>query len=305
MSESTDRTNALRELLVTQVEASLHPTRRSWRLGAVFVAVALASGATGALTAGAIEQDVPYDPNVIASLALTGARANSTVIGEPYSVASSGDAVIDLGTAPEHATGIAIRLGCTEAGSIDVSLDGVWFTSLTCDAESPTGGSGNVTDFTGAGPHTLTFHSPTGTGYEAFVAWVEEPPLPGPSAQQLSEIEDGVATREEYLAAFNRFAGCMGANGYDVGLAYTDTVILNYSIPSAAADAGVDVFCYLSQFQEVDTLWQLQNEDASETTRMMRECLSERGIAPAERTAEVRQQLEDAGMTMEECLNVG
>lgn len=301
MSEPTDRTDALRELLVTQVEVSASRARQPWRVGALLVAVALASGATGALTAAAIEQDEPYEPNVIASLALTGARANSTVIGDPYFVGSSGDAVIDLGLAPENATGIAIRLACTEPGSVDVSLDEVWITSLMCDAESPTGGSGLVAGFEGPGPHTLSFSSPTGTGYEAFVAWVEEPPLPGPSAQQLSEIEDGVATREEYLAAFNRFAGCMGANGYDVGLAYTDTVILNYSIPSASVDSGVDLFCYRSQFIEVDTLWQLQNEDASETTRILRECLSERGVTPAERTAEVRQQLEDAGITTEEC----
>lgn len=303
MPEPTIRTNALRELLVTQVDASAHPTRRPWRLGALLVAVALASGATGALTAGAIDKDVPYEPNVIASFALTGARANSTVIGDPHFAASSGDAVIELGLAPEHATGIAIRLSCTEAGSIDVSLDGVWIVGLTCDGESSTGGSGQVAGFEGAGPHTLSFSSPTRTGYEAFVAWVEEPPSPGPSAQQLSEIEDGVATREEYLAAFNRFAGCMGANGYDVGLAYSDTVILNYSIPSAAGDEGVDLFCYLSQFQEVDTLWQLQNEDASATTRMMQDCLSERGITPATRTADVRQQLEDAGISTEECVS--
>jgi hypothetical protein len=303
MSESQERSTALRELLVDQVDASTSRTRPHGRLGALLLAVAVASGVTGAVSAGAIARSDPYEQNVINSLALSVARPNSTLVGEAFYIASKDAAAIDLGDAPANATGVAIRTGCTEAGSVDVSMDGVWIMGLTCDEDSPSGGAGVVNGFSGSGSHSLTFESPTGTGYESWVAWVEEPPLPGPSTQQLGEISDGVVTREEYLAAFYRFSGCLGADGYDVPPADPSAIILSYGVPSAAADSGTDERCYRSEFIEVDTAWQLQNEDASYTTQRLRDCLSERGIAPAERTADIQQQLEDAGISIDECFS--
>lgn len=263
MSESPTRSAALRELLVDQVEATTPLLRPRWGLGALLLAVAVASGVTGALSAGAIARSDPYEQNVINSLALSVARPNSTLIGEGFYIASKNVAAIDLGEAPTNSTGVAIRIGCTEPGSVDVSLDGVWITGLICDAESPTGGSGVVTGFSGSVRHSLTFESPTDTGYEAWIAWVEEPELPGASTQQLGEVADGVVTREEYLAAFYRFSGCLGADGYDVSPADPSAIILSYGVPSAAADSGADERCYRTEFIEVDTAWQLQNEGAS------------------------------------------
>lgn len=299
MSEST-RTNALRTVLVEQVDAAGAGPRARWRLGALLAAVAVASATTGALTAGAIAQSDPYPPDITASLALSVARANSVLVGEPFHLLAAGETTVDLGEAPIDATGLALRLACTEAGSIDVSVDGVWASGMTCDSESPTGGSGTVYTVSGSRPHTLTVASLSGTGYEAWGAWVQEPPLPGPSAQQRAEMSDGVATREEYLAAFYRFSGCLGAEGFDISTD-PDDLILNYALPSAAVDSGADEFCYRTQFMDVDTAWQLQNEDQSSTTLRMKECLSDRGLIPAERTADVIRQLEDAGIAVEEC----
>lgn len=301
MSDTPTHTAALRSLLVDQANASSGRRRPRWQLGALLVAVAVASGATGALTAGAIARTDAYEPNVIASLTLAIARANSVLVSEPFFVSSTGMATVNLGEAPATATGIAVRLYCTEVGSIDVALDDTWVSGMTCDSDSPTGGSGTVYDIPGVGTHTLTITSTTATGFDAFGAWVAEPPLPGPSSQQRAEMADGVATRDEYLAAFNRFAGCLSAGGVDIAPADPEAVILSYAIPSEAVDSGTDDFCYRTQFMDVDTAWQIQNEDQSETTLRMKECLSDRGLAPAERTADVIRQLEDAGIAIEEC----
>ncbi|MGV8881560.1 MAG: hypothetical protein ACOH19_05355 [Rhodoglobus sp.] len=267
----------------------------------MIAAVAVASAATGALSAAAIAQSTPYDSDVVANLAVSVARPNSVAVGQPFLTQSDSVSTIDLGELPDTATGLAIRTGCTEPGTVDVELDSVWLMSFTCTADSPHGGGGGATPVS-AGVHTLTFTSKEGTGYEAWVAWVKEPPIPDASAQQVAELADGEVTRDEYLAAFNRFAGCMGGAGFSVPVADPDSVVLNYSIPSEAVSSGADELCYETQFQGVDAAWQIQNEDTSETTQMLRDCLTRHGIDPADRRIDIDAQLLDAGIDVMTCL---
>lgn len=300
-SEMNDRDSQLRVALVQAASNTTSVRNQRWRLASLISAVAVASAATGAFSAAAIAQSTPYSPDVVANLALSVARPNSVAVGQPFFTQSDSVSTIDLGELPDTATSLAIRTGCTEPGTVDVELDSVWLMSFTCTDESPTGGGGGAAPVS-AGAHTLTFTSKAGTGYEAWVAWVKEPPIPDASAQQVAELADGEITREEYLAAFNRFSGCMGGAGFSVPVADPDAVVLKYSITSEAVSSGQDELCYVSQFQGVDMAWQIQNEDTSETTQVLRDCLSRQGIAPADRRIDIDAQLRDAGIDVMTCL---
>jgi hypothetical protein len=95
-------------------------------------------------------------------------------------------------------------------------------------------------------------------------------------------MADDVLTREEYVSAFSRFVGCMGAKGFDVLGDVTDDTLFDYAITDAAHRAGADELCYVSQFEDVDVAWQMQNAATSENTEIMRQCLVANGITPSE-----------------------
>jgi len=271
----------------------------------LIAALALASAATGALSATALAQSTPYDAEVATSLALSAARPNSVAIGEPFAVESVGTAIIELGEVPDAATGLAIRTQCMQPGTVNVTLDSTWISSFSCDGEGPGGGGGAVHPAPGPGSNTLSFVSVDETGFKAWIVWVKEPTMPQKSAQQVSELADGIVFRDEYLAAFNRFVGCMSAAGYFVAAIDPTALILNYSISEDAVRSGADELCYESQFMGVDAAWQTQNEDSSETTQMLRECLVRQGIEPAEPRVDIDSQLEAAGIDPEACLVYG
>ncbi|MEP6479119.1 MAG: hypothetical protein ABJB03_09260 [Rhodoglobus sp.] len=301
-ADREERDAELRRLLVDTANASSLAKRRPWKLVSLIAAVAIASGVTGAVSAAAIAQSSPYADEVVANLALSVARANSVAVGESHYVSSNDVANVDLGKMPSAATGLAIRTSCTEPGTINITLDGTWIGSVTCTKESPTGGGGGVNPVSGAGAHTLTFQS-GGTGFEAWIVWVKEPPMPTSSPQQAAEMADGIATREEYLAAFNRFVGCMSGAGFDILGGDTDSLIIDYSITTEAVDAGVDELCYVSQFRDVDSAWQLQNENSSATADLFRRCLSSNGITPAETFEELDRQVNAAGSDVQDCIH--
>lgn len=262
MTGSNDRKVALRSILVDRVYQAPAGRSARWRLGALVSAVALAGIATGAASAAALSSDPPYPDNVVSSLALSVARANSVALGTPFYVNAEGEATVELGEAPPGATGVAINHGCVDLGLTDIEVDGVWIASVRCD--TTTGGSGWVHALPNPGAHVLTFDGESNTRYEAWVVWVEEPPIPTSSSQQHAEVADGVATRDEYIAAFSRFVGCMNAEGFEVLGSVSDDVVFEYAITDDAVRAGADELCYISQFQDVDTVWQLQNEATPE-----------------------------------------
>lgn len=299
MTGSTDRKLALRSVLVDHVRQAPAGRAARWRLGALISAVALAGIATGAASAAALSSEPPYPDNVASRLALSIARANSVALGAPFYINAEGETTVQLGEAPPGATGVAINHGCVDLGSTDIEVDGVWVASVSCD--TTTGGSGWVHAVADHAAHTLTFDGQSSNQYEAWVVWVREPPLPTSSSQQKSEMADGVATRDEYIAAFSRFVGCMNAEGFDVLGSVTDDVVFDYAITDAAVRAGADELCYLSQFQDVDTAWQLQNEATSESTEILRQCLVDNGITPSADYREYVTQLNDAGINIAAC----
>lgn len=67
--------------------------------------------------------------------------------------------------------------------------------------------------------------------------------------------------------------------GYDIGGCKSQTVI-QYVIPDAAEVNGTDTQCYDAEFSDVDSMWQVANEDTSETATILRECLVKAGLTP-------------------------
>jgi hypothetical protein len=267
-SDQDERTHQLRDLLVQTATKSTREKNRPWRLVALVVAVAFASGATGAISAAAIATAAPYSDKVIASMAVSVARPNSVPLGRPHYVLSTSTMTIDLGETPATATGVAMRLECGAEGSFSVLIDGKTDVTVACTREDTLrgGGGGFAAPVAGPGRHSVTFLISDRGGVAAWLTWIREPPMPSTSLRQQAEMADDTVTRDEYLAAFNRYVGCVGEAGYWIDGGNPSAVILSFSIPTAAIDSGADERCYVSEFQQVDTKWQLQNQDASEST---------------------------------------
>lgn len=299
--EPSARDAELRRLLVATVDAPAPARPRRGLLVTALAGCVLLGGVAGAVSVTAVSQ-ASSGTDATAGWVLSFARPNSVVLGSILHMGGSGDGSLQLGEAPAGASGVVIVTSCESAGSLDQLLDGEWVGGVTCDDGSG-GGGGWVNRVEGAGEHVLEINAASDAHYQAWAAWVKEPPMPDASAQQLAEIADGVVTRDEYLAAFNRYVGCLGAAGYDLSSVPLDAPILQYGIPDAAHDDGSDERCYVSQFQQVDMGWQMANQDLSETTEMLRECLIENGITPAEHRVDIDAQLEAAGLDfVEDCL---
>ena len=114
-------------------------------------------------------------------------------------------------------------------------------------------------------------------------------------------MADGVVTSEEYQTAFRAYSACLTAAGYDLRVEDSNGYLVDYGIPDAAVQSGVNDECYGSEFQQVDVTWQLANEDRSATSELLRTCLTERGITPGETAEELYTQLQEAGLAVEEC----
>lgn len=293
-----DRSAALRAELVAAVETA--PRRRPGRVAVAAVAAfAIAGAVTGGVSVAAVSQS-DADVKVATAIALSVARANSVLLAGPFHLAATGDGEVLVPAAPEGANGLAIAFACESAGTFDQSIDGDWIASSTCDQAS---GVGGWVERPNALQHTITIDAAPDSSYQLWVAWVQEPPMPEMSTQQAAEIADGIATREEYVAAFNRFLGCMSAGGYDLGAIPQEGVtVFDFGIPTLAVEDGTDERCYVSQYQQVDMLWQIQNQDTSESTQVLRDCLTANGIPPAEKTEDVVQQLRDAGIDPADCM---
>ena len=128
----------------------------------------------------------------------------------------------------------------------------------------------------------------------------EDLPLIEASAEQTSELKDGV-TEEEYLAAFTRFEACMDDAGYPlVGVERVD-YLMDYSMLAEAYDAGDRDRCYFSEFQQVDEQWQFLNKDKSLSNRALQACLTAAGITPLTTTEDVWAQVQEAGLDPAKC----
>ncbi|MHA6695408.1 hypothetical protein [Homoserinimonas sp. A520] len=138
-------------------------------------------------------------------------------------------------------------------------------------------------------------------GYAAAAGTELPTNMSGPSDQQLTEMSDGEITSDEYRAAFERFRSCLADGGYEVLMQGEHNATVDYSIPSAAVDSGVDAECYDREFQQVDTTWQVAREDTSRSAQHIRDCLEANGIAPDETLTRMVKQVREAGISTASC----
>lgn len=125
------------------------------------------------------------------------------------------------------------------------------------------------------------------------------------STAQAAEIDDGVATADEYSAAFQRYRECLSAAGFEMTYADLSGVVYDYGVPAAAVDDGVEGDCYDAEFRFVDMLWQSAQaaKSDSDNAQFYRECLQDHGIEPADSVGEMNEQMREAGIEALDCLS--
>lgn len=303
----TDRTSQLRSALVTAVDAT-PPQRRLPRRHiavAAIAAFALAGAATGgAVAATRAGSDEPSAERVQLSAdrgrdIVVGTHAD--LFGDPFIFVGQGTTTVDLGEMPDGAATLALSMDCVDPGDYTTTIDDRLVSTEWCSDESiaQIGGGGGQIGVTGAGAHTLTVDGPG--RYIIWAQWSAEHPVPPSSAAQTEAMEDGVVSREEYVAGFDRFVACMTGAGYHVDGGNREATFISYAIPGASVDDGTDRLCYEPEFQDIDMAWQIAHEDESESTEFLRECLRQHGVEPAYPAAEVDQQLADNGIDVMDC----
>lgn len=260
------RTAALRSLLVQRSVASIRPERR-WMtrraLTATVAAFTLAGGVTGgALSAVAITATSERTTTIDIGQMARAAVGDAQLFDAPIGYTGSGDTVLKLGHAPEGATEFIFSLRCLDAAKYVTYLDADRDSGLTitCDEETASttdGGGGSQEMLTGGGPHTFTIN--TSGRFSIWGSWAREPNAPEPSALQDASLADGVVTREEYRAGYERFAACMDEAGFPLAFVDTSETVIQYSTTQEAESDGASPRCYTREFEEVDISWQIAN----------------------------------------------
>jgi hypothetical protein len=254
-----DRDAELRRMLVTTVSAT--PLLRSRVRPKVIVGAIAAFAVAGALTGGAVASaSSQSQSNVVTLLAATAKSyahdQNAKTVGLPYSRESNTTGTIEVGDPPKGANGLVVSFECLDSGKYVVRVDGLLDTSETC-SKSVNIDAPSTSLYVGAVHKGRTYkvEPPDHGRYAIWISWVKQEKFT-PSYNQQAAMADGVVTREEYIDAYNRFAGCLGAFGDDVGVTPRGT-ILEYATSANEADENR---CYIREFQQVDSAWQGQHQ---------------------------------------------
>ncbi|MCP2030354.1 hypothetical protein L1277_000418 [Okibacterium sp. HSC-33S16] len=307
-----DRNAALRSELVAAVNATpyLKPRIQRRSLGAAIAAFALAGAITGgAISATALSASttasVVDDSSVtidISTMASSFVGTHTKLFGTPFILSGHDETVIEMGVRPEGATSIAVTFHCIDAGEFTTAFNGKIDTHMSCtheDASASKRSSAGMSGHHGVDtdePQTLTIRAHGSSRYMVWASWARKTPAPESSATQLAELSDGQVTREEYDAAFDRFASCMTAAGYPIASTNRTGTVIQYSLTGESVAAGADAQCYTAEFEQVDISWQIAHENTSESTEHLRRCLVAAGIEPSATSKEIVQQLKDAGI---------
>ncbi|MCU1506913.1 MAG: hypothetical protein JWP05_1882 [Microbacteriaceae bacterium] len=295
---SSRRDTELRRTLVAVANAdtTLRIRPRTRTVIAAIAAFALA----GALSGGAVSaiantlSNQPSEIDSARAMVQSVVGTHDLLLGTPRSYSGMGNTVLDLGRAPAGANGIAIGFDCIDRAQLSVTVDSSMVSDGTCE-----GTSGQEIQIVGASTHSMKITSPGSNRYAVYAAWVRKPPPPGPSAAQTAAMSDGKVTRAEYLAAFNRYAGCMTAAGYPLQAVPDDYVYYPYAITDDAVSSGADDRCYPSEFQQVDAAWQLYVQDA------VAACLVARSAEPlspgSNSITDLLEQLLPLHLTFDQC----
>lgn len=251
-TKANDRDAAVRALLVDTV-AQTPRRRRRWRLPTIAGAVVCVLG--GAAAGGAITAAANPDPAAIAAqnrAAIVVGGAGSPyqeVVGTPVGRVGSAEETITVGRAPSGADTFRWVATCRTSGTLSEWRSGkVWGTG-PCEAGSTASNTYSAKEIAG---RQIRIAADRDLGWTLSYGWLRTPPMPEASAAQDEAMDDGIVTRSEYLAAFDRFQGCMTARGESLGRIPTSSLFVAY----AASDAYALDWCIASEFDAVDATWQ-------------------------------------------------
>jgi hypothetical protein len=217
----------------------------------------------GALTGGAVATVTSVDPEVLSAQAGSADAArqyvqqeDGTLIGQPMIRSARGTQEINVGEMPSGATGLVEGFDCVDAGTFLGLLDSVKYESFPDCV--PGGNAASTEPVQGSGGHVVTIQAPKSARFSIWLSWARIPQL-GESAAQRQELSDGVVTRDEDLAAFSRYEGCMGALGHPID-GQSTSIVPGYTLDDSAVNDGSDNRCYVTEYRDVDEKWQLELE---------------------------------------------
>lgn len=110
------------------------------------------------------------------------------------------------------------------------------------------------------------------------------------SVESVTVDERSDITRDEYEAAYAKFADCMSAAKVPLTSAEKVGSVYQYSYPSDQFSSFER--CYL-EFAPIDRAWQILNEYENSTQVALRGCLEDAGIAPEKTVDGVWEQIHE------------
>lgn len=288
--DAKNRSDALRQALVTTVSSAAWERPRSRRkvvaaaIGAFALAGALTGGALASAALTSVDPSAPYTWVAAAAHASNEGR----LIGTPVIAAGTDETTLHLGKAPKGVTTVFLSYTCP-GGSLSVKVGG---TTVDTHCKETTVKNPTTAEVKAATDRGIDIRvaSPGSKPYVIWASWAK--PVALQSAQQKLELIDGVVTRDEYLAAFNRMVGCMTAGGYAFDVPPQSTTLLNY-VTDENNDGYFMAVCYPREFMGVDSAWQIENELSA--------CLTSHAIVPQASVKEMTVQLSSAGVDLRSC----
>jgi hypothetical protein len=282
-TDPRDRSAEFRRALVATAELAPY-VRRGPSLkiiGAGLAAFALA----GALTGAAVATVGKLDPELVAAQSAATLVAQGYVrtsdgvtIGHPFLRSASGTQTINVGLRPPGATALVEGFGCLDPGHFIGLIDSRKFDSF--EDCSPGGSGADLLTVSGDREHVVTWKTQTTVRFAVWLSWARIPKFTD-SAAQKHELADGVVSRDEDLAAFNRFAGCMAVLGHPL-IRPTAGLVPGFSESNSALDDGSDNRCYSTEYRHVDAQWQIEISEGKVGAASVRACTSPAPVvAPA------------------------
>ena len=270
MSTSPSRTDALRDTLASIAQGTQFPQRRPWRAiaGACVASFVVAGAVSGAAVATAtVAQDPAVSSGEVSAQTLGEQLVGSALesFGDPIVYSGTGDTTIDLGQAPPGAEQLVLATHCNSMGSFTFTFDNEagGATSSCADETDTQPGHGMYASAypTSADAPLRRLHveAADGASFSLWAAWTTAPEPVSPSAAQSTALEDGLVDENEYRLAFARFAGCMDAAGNPLVAVDDSGTVIRYSTTAAAEADGSTRSCYLREFEQIDTAWQLSH----------------------------------------------
>ncbi|HEY5321129.1 MAG TPA: hypothetical protein VIJ76_09650 [Galbitalea sp.] len=308
----SDRTAELRRALVATADAA--PYRRPRPRKRVVIASIAAFALAGALTGGAVSAAAATSNSdaALGRLMQLEARAqlkenNGHLVGSSFAFEGSGKKSFDLGMTPAGGNSLVEVFQCLDAGRFSASLDSSAASDIPLDcSQADTQGSPTATaeSVTGTGAHTFAIESRGSARYAVWLSWAYVP-VATASPAQAAALSDGQVTRAEYVAAYNRYSGCLAALGYPLGEVSQSTVLISASVQNDAVTRGALATCYPREFKQVDEKWQLENEQTSIGAASIAGCLVAHGVTPAGSAEDMIGQLASIKLGLGDCPYVG